>query len=239
VLVTEEQTARPGGRPEPVLAGEGELDHPRAIALVLHGGQAVSIAPVKARQLSVLRMVPIARHLATVGGPAGLAVWRLRFALRGWNKAAATPVADVRWAIDRLRSQHGDVPVVLVGHSMGGRAAIAAADHAGVVAVLGLAPWVVPEDRSDQLAGRRLLVIHGTQDRMTSAKNSKALVDAMRGGPADTEATFVSLRGTGHAMVRRAGLWNQLTTDFVSYAGLDAKPSALLGNAIKAGDVVL
>src|SRR5450755_4454970 len=87
----------------------------RAVALVLHGGREVSVAPVTAHQFAVLRMVPIARHLASAGAPAGLGVWRLRYRYRGWN-AGADPVADVRWAVQQLRAQHRDVPVVLVGH---------------------------------------------------------------------------------------------------------------------------
>ncbi len=137
-----------------------------------------------AHQLAVLRMVPIARHLAAAGAADGLGVWRLRFRYRGWNaraRAARTlPVADVRWAVQQLREQHGEVPIVLVGHSMGGRAALRAADEPGVVGLVGLAPWVTPQEPSKQVIGRRLLVVHGTRDRMTSAKNSKALVDAVR-----------------------------------------------------------
>ena len=141
------------------------------------------MAPVTARQLAVLRMVPIARHLAAAGEADGLAVWRLRFRYRGWNPGGvddAHPVADVRWAVRQLREQHGDVPVVLVGHSMGGRAALRAADEPGVVGLVGLAPWVTPDEPYKQVIGRRLLVVHGTRDRMTSATNSKALVDAVR-----------------------------------------------------------
>ena len=44
---------------------------------------------------------------------------------------------DVRWAIGQLREQHGtDVPIVLVGHSMGGRAVLRAGGHDGVAAVV-------------------------------------------------------------------------------------------------------
>ena len=83
-------------------------------------------------------MVPIARHLASAGQADGLGVWRLRFRYRGWNSRQQLrrrhPVADVRWAVQQLREQHGDLPIVLVGHSMGGRAALWAADEPGVAA---------------------------------------------------------------------------------------------------------
>ena len=227
----------------PVLVRQPGATEVRAAALVLHGGREVSVAPVIARQLAVLRMVPIARHLASVGEVDGLGVWRLRFRYRGWNSRAedadeAHPVADVRWAVLQLREQHGDVPIVLVGHSMGGRAALRAADEPGVVGLVGLAPWVTPGEPYKQAIGRRLLVVHGTRDRTTSAKNSKALVDAVRADSA-VDATFVHLRHGGHAMLRRAGTWNDLTAGFVLQSGLGVLPGALLAAAIEAGDSMI
>ena len=219
---------------QPVLVPQPGATTVRAVALVLHGGREVSVAPVTALQLAVLRMVPIARHLASVGSAAGLAVWRLRFRYRGWN-SDAHPVADARWAVQQLREQHGDVPIVLVGHSMGGRAALWAADEPGVVGLVGLAPWVTPGEPYKQVVGRRLLVVHGTRDRTTSATNSKALVDAVRADSA-VDATFVHLRRGGHAMLRRAGVWNDLTADFVMRGGLGVLPGARLAQAIEAGD---
>lgn len=236
----------------PVLVRQGRpAGTLRAVALVLHGGREVSLAPVTAHQLAVLRMVPIARHLASAGSSSGLGVWRLRFRYRGWN-AGGGPVADVRWAVRQLRDEYGDVPVVLVGHSMGGRAALRAADEPGVVAVVGLAPWVPPGEPHTQVIGRRLLVLHGTRDRMTSSKASNALVDAVRADglaslvshdatPDDAayEPTFIHLRHGGHGMLRRAALWDELTADFVLHAALGIKPHARLAQALAAGDSVL
>lgn len=239
--------ARP---PQPVLVRQPGAATVRAVALVLHGGREFSAEPVSARQLAVLRMVPIARHLASAGGADGLGVWRLLFGHRGWNSRRGTgedayPVADVRWAVQQLRSQHGDAPIVLVGHSMGGRAALRAADEPGVVGLVGLAPWVTPNEPYKQVVGRRLLVVHGTRDRTTSAKNSQALVDAVRresataDGDAAGAATFVHLRGTGHGMLRRVPIWNDLTADFVLQTGLGVLPSARLAQAIEDGDSVI
>lgn len=231
------------GELEPVLVRQPGATAVRAVALVLHGGREVGTAPVTARQLAVLRMVPIARHLASVGRADGLGVWRLRFRYRGWNSRAgagedAYPLADVRWAVQQLRDQHGEAPIVLVGHSMGGRAALRAADEPGVVGLVGLAPWVTPSEPYKQVVGRRLLVVHGTRDRTTSAKNSKALVDAVRGESA-ADATFVHLRDTGHGMLRRVAIWNDLTADFVLQTGLGVLPGARLAQAIEDGDSVI
>ena len=235
--------------PQPVLVRQPGAATVRAVALVLHGGREFSSMPVAAHQLAVLRMVPIARHLASAGAADGLGVWRLRFRYRGWNSRAgagedAYPVADVRWAVQQLRDHHGEAPIVLVGHSMGGRAALRAADEPGVVGLVGLAPWVTPNEPYKQVIGRRLLVVHGTRDRTTSAKNSKALVDAVRDEPATDadpteQATFVHLRGTGHGMLRRVAIWNDLTADFVLQTGLGVLPGARLAQAIEDGDSVI
>jgi len=241
--VDEERSDTAVTAPQPVLTrqGTGPVNtEVRAIALVLHGGQAVNTTPTMARQLAVLRLIPVARSLASAGGSMGLGVWRLRYRYRGWNKEAADPVTDVRWALHRLREEHGDVPIVLVGHSMGGRAALRAAAEPGVVAVLGLAPWVPPGEPIEQLRGRRLLVVHGTRDRLTSHAASRELVDAVRGQAAgEAEATCINLRRSGHAMLWRFPLWKALTTEFVLHSGLGRPAGARLSAALAAGDSVL
>ncbi|MCW2658521.1 MAG: alpha/beta hydrolase, partial [Jatrophihabitans sp.] len=94
----------------------------RAVALVLHGGRSQGTGPVRARQLAVLRMRPFISSLRQAGADHGLAVARLRYAVRGWNGSAASPVADVRDALDQLAARFPGIPIALVGHSMGGRA---------------------------------------------------------------------------------------------------------------------
>lgn len=218
------------------LVGDGQVAKAKAAALVLHGGRETSYDAVQAHQLAVLRMVPIARRLVTVGGDHGLAVWRLLFRHRGWNSEAAHPMEDVDWALRQLRLRHGDVPIVLVGHSMGGRAAIRAAGELGVAGVVGLAPWLPPGEPYDQLAGRRLLVVHGSRDRLTSAKHSHTFTHAARSLAA--EATYVGLNGCGHTMLRRARLWNRLTSEFVLHTTFGAPPTGPFAEALAAGDIV-
>ena len=48
---------------------------------------------------------------------------------------------DVAWALERVRGPHGEVPVALVGHSLGGRAALLAGG-APVRSAVALNPWV-------------------------------------------------------------------------------------------------
>jgi pimeloyl-ACP methyl ester carboxylesterase len=185
----------------------------RAIALVLHGGRAKSKAPVRGRHLTVLRMTPFAKSLTRAGAQHGLVVARLRYLVRGWNGDLRSPVADVQWALSRLGEQNPDVPVALVGHSMGGRAAIYAAGAPAVRAVVGLAPWIEPADPVDTVAGRHVLVAHGDRDRMTNPRGSAQWT--RRAQAVAASATYVSVAAERHAMLHRASLWHSLTTAYV------------------------
>jgi dienelactone hydrolase len=192
---------RPGRRPV------------RAVALVLHGGRSHGTGPVRPSQLAVLRMLPFATALHRAGRSDGLAVARLRYVQRGWNGTAQAPLADVRWALGELQRGFPGAPVALVGHSMGGRAALYVAGYPSVEAVVALAPWIEQGDPVSQLAGRRLLIAHGTRDRMTSAAASAAYARAASRVAASV--SFVSVEDERHAMLRRARLWHELTTGFV------------------------
>jgi dienelactone hydrolase len=197
----------------PVLDLEPPADEVRAIALVLHGGRANGMGAVRRTQLAVVRMAPFATSLHRAGRKRGLAVARLRYTVRGWNKGEQSPVRDVEWALDRLAEDFPDVPVALVGHSMGGRAALYAAGRESVQAVVGLAPWLEAGDPCTQLAGRRILLVHGDRDRMTSARRSASYAEDARTVAASVN--YVSIQRERHAMLRRAKLWHALTTGYV------------------------
>jgi alpha-beta hydrolase superfamily lysophospholipase len=200
---------------------------PKALALVLHGGRAQSRAGVRPHQLAVVRMTPFAVSLRRAGRRHGLAVARMRYLLRGWNGATQAPVADVRWVLDRLADRYPDVPVALVGHSMGGRAAIYAAEHPSVRVVVALAPWIEADDPTEHVAGAHVLVAHGDRDRITSASASRAWT--RRAASTAASAGFVSIRGDGHAMLRRAPLWHGLATAFVLATLRDGPPEPAVG----------
>ncbi|GAB2464225.1 alpha/beta hydrolase [Jatrophihabitans fulvus] len=197
---------------DPVLSVDHIPDDPRAVALVLHGGRSQSTAATTARQLAVLRMRPFATALTRAGRRHGLVVARLRFQVRGWNGAQRSPVPDAEWALDRLAERFPGLPVGLVGHSMGGRTALFAGGHEAVRSVVGLAPWIEPGDPSRQLAGRRVLLVHGDRDRMTSAPASERLAHQLEGVAASV--AFVSVANEGHPMLRRARLWHELAAGF-------------------------
>ena len=184
----------------------------RGVVVVAHGGRVVGTAPTTAVQPAVLRMIPVVAAIRRAFPGGGVMVSRPRFRVQGWNGDQASPVADLGQHLDELRAQFGPVPVVLVGHSMGGRAALRAAGHAAVVAVAGLAPWLPPGEPVDQLAGRSILLAHGTADIVTSAAETWAYADRAR---ALTTVTEVEIRGGDHAMLRRASLWHALAATFV------------------------
>lgn len=187
----------------------------RAVVLVLHGGQATSLRAARWSNLAVLRMLPIARSVASAGA-GSVAVARLRYAVRGWNGVAASPLRDARAALDDIGARYPGVPLGLVGHSMGGRVALALVDDPRVQGVVGLAPWVERGDDLQPHPGLRLLVLHGLADRMTSASASRQLVEALQARGAS--ASFVGLRAEQHAMLARHRAWDQLTAGYLRAA---------------------
>ena len=185
----------------------------RAVVLVLHGGRETSLAPTSRRQLSAVRMLPFARAVTRRTRDRGVAVWRVRYLVRGWNGAARSPVADARWALDEVRRRHGEVPVVLLGHSMGGRTAVHVLDDPSVRGAVLLAPWLPVGEPVRGVAGRRVVVLHGDADHVTSASASRAW--ARRAAEAGGDVTWEPVAGGDHALLRDAGGWHRRAVDGV------------------------
>lgn len=190
-----------------------------AVVLVLHGGREHGTDPVGRLNLAYLRMVPLARALRAPG----VEVWTLRYRVRGWNAPDLDPVKDAQWALDRIAELHPGRPVVLVGHSMGGRTALRVAGHPNVVAVCALAPWLVPGEPFEQFRGKALLIAHGDRERMTDPARSLAFARQAK-TVTDRVARF-SVVGDGHAMLRRAKDWTRLVVAFV-HGELGLEPMA-------------
>ena len=180
--------------------------------VVAHGGKEVSTEPTTALEPAVLRMVPLALAIRHALRGSGAVVWQPRFTVQGWNGELASPVADLGGVIDQIGNEFGDIPVVLIGHSMGARAAFRSAGHPAVSAVAGLAPWLPPGEPVAQLAGRRVLLVHGTADRITSPEETWAYAARAR-SVADTAAA-IEVRGGEHTMLWRAPLWHRLAAEF-------------------------
>ena len=131
---------------------------------------------------------------------------------------------DVHWAVAQLSKQYGDIPLVLSGHSLGGRAVVNAADAPGVVGVLGLAPWLPENEPTAQLAGRRLLIAHGTRDQVTSPRSSYEY--AARARAEGHDVARIVLPGSGHTLLTRARDWNRLVLAFSHTCLLDPRGAA-------------
>jgi dienelactone hydrolase len=185
----------------------------RAVVLVLHGGQERSKLRAHRWRPAYLRMLPFAYDLRRTGRAHGIGVWLLRYRYRGWNKPDLDPVADARWALRRIRQDHPGVPVVLVGHSMGGRVALRVADEPEVVAVCALAPWTTEKDHVDQLAGRAVLIAHGELDTVTRPADSRAYAE--RAALVNAGVRHLVIAGERHAMLRRRRDWTLLVRRFV------------------------
>jgi dienelactone hydrolase len=183
-----------------------------AVVLVLHGGAERGTGGVPPWKPAYLRMVPIARALHRAGRGDGVEVRLLRNRRYGWNAPAMDPLDDARWALERIRADHPGLPVVLVGHSMGARVALRVADDPAVRGVCALAPWTPRGEPVDAVAGRSVLIVHGTRDRMTSPAESHAFAERAEGVAARV-ARF-EIANEGHAMLRRSSVWTRLTIAF-------------------------
>ncbi|MFG3168992.1 alpha/beta hydrolase [Streptomyces sp. NPDC048200] len=192
----------------------GDAGPARAAVLILHGGRADSLAPSRPWHVSALRMRPFVRAVTRAVPDEDVFVGQVRYRVRGWNGAAADPVADVHRALAELTDLVGDVPVVLVGHSMGGRAALRAAAAPQVRAVVALAPWCPTGEPVAHLRDKRVIVLHGDRDRITEPASSFALV--RRAAKEGSSASAVRVAGGDHAMMRRARTWHEATGSAVA-----------------------
>ncbi|MBT2385730.1 alpha/beta hydrolase [Streptomyces sp. ISL-11] len=195
--------------------GAGHSVH--GVALLLPAGHAAGTRRPSALTLAAQR--PLARRLARAGAAEGLVTHVVRYRRRGWNDAAADPVRDAEWAADESVRRYGDVPVCLVGTGMGGRAALRAAGHPAVTSVLALAPWLPERDAHltpdpvRQLTGRRVLLVHGTNDEHTDPDLSFRLAE--RAKKVNRDVCRFEVHSDGHALHQHRSEVRALTVDFV------------------------
>jgi predicted esterase len=192
---------------DPRIVMREEAAAPEGAVLLLHGGAEKSVRRPSRLNLPARRMRPFA---GAVRGP-GLVVAEVRYRHRGWNGERADAALDAAEALAALRHRTGGLPTVLVGHSMGARAALRVAGEPGVAGVVALAAWCPPQEPVEQLADRRLLFVHATADRVTSPQESLRM--AVRARAAGAQVCRFELPGGDHAMLRHAGLWHALTAE--------------------------
>lgn len=180
------------------------------LVLMLHGGKEHSFQPVARRTASWRRTNWMLRSIRDPVHRAGVGIWLLSYTFRGWNIAAdslPSPVPDAQWALDEVRAAYGDLPVVILGHSMGARTGVAVADDPNVAGVVALAPWLPADEPVGTLRGKHLAAAHGRADKITSFGQTRRFVERAAQVAASTE--FVDRGRVGHYMLRDIAGWNR------------------------------
>ncbi|MEU9189995.1 alpha/beta hydrolase [Streptomyces sp. NPDC048484] len=188
------------------------------VVLLLPGGEETS-ARRPSPMLAAASVRALGRRLARAGREEGLVVHVVHYRYRGWNGSEAHPAQDAAWAADEVVRRYGDVPVCLAGVDMGGRAAVHAGGHSAVTSLLALSPWLPEEDVAappepvKQLAGRRVLIVHGTNDERTDPELSFRL--AARAKKANRDICRFEVHSDRHALHAFRDEVHALAEDFV------------------------
>jgi pimeloyl-ACP methyl ester carboxylesterase len=83
---------------------------------------------------------------------------------------------------------------------------------------------VYPTDIPPGLRGQRILIVHGTRDRIASPHRSAALAEALR---RRADVRYVPVEGATHAMLRHHVAVDGLAAAFASDTLLDDDPSPI------------
>ncbi|MXM67183.1 prolyl oligopeptidase family serine peptidase [Streptomyces sp. HUCO-GS316] len=188
------------------------------VVLLLPGGEVVS-GRRPSPMMANVSVRALGRRLARAGRDEGLATHVVHYRYRGWNGSEAHLAGDASWAADEAVRRYGDVPVCLAGIDMGGRAALHSGGHEAVNSVLAMAPWLPEEDVAappepvKQLAGRRVLIVHGTNDQRTDPELSFRF--AQRAKKANRDVCRFEVHSDGHALNQHREEVHALAEDFV------------------------
>ncbi|NUR67165.1 MAG: alpha/beta hydrolase, partial [Streptomyces sp.] len=188
------------------------------VVLLLPGGDEES-ARRPSPMLATASVRALGRRLARAGREEGLAIHVVHYRYRGWNGSEAHLAGDASWAADEAVRRYGDVSVCLAGLGMGGRAALRAGGHDAVNSVVAMAPWLPEEDVAatpepvKQLAGRRVLIVHGTRDDVCDPELSFRL--AARAKKANRDVCRFEVHSDGHGLHQYRSEVHALAEDFV------------------------
>ncbi|MFT4087749.1 MAG: alpha/beta hydrolase [Gordonia sp. (in: high G+C Gram-positive bacteria)] len=188
---------------------------PKLAVLVLPGGTDFSYRPFSRTQGSALRMYPFTASIQALFGPA-VRVHQATYRVYGWNGGQASPMPYARASLERLKRRYPDVPIALIGHSMGGRIVAQLGDDERVSDILALAPWWQFADWRQIHDDARVVAIHGENDTLTRPKRTaKGIAELADRG---LDARFISVPAGGHAMLDHIGLWQGEALKFVGTA---------------------
>jgi len=197
-----------------VLAGPGgaglKFAHlppqPKAVVLVFHGGSVTSTRSTGWWAGPVARMVPIGHYIGR--REPDVAVALLKHAVGGWNGSGSSALRDADWALGLLRTRVPGVPIVLVGHSMGGRTAAHRLGADGVVGAVLLTPWLPESDPTGDLTGRTLVVLQAKWDRTCPIAQTEVWLARAAAAGAAIDREILSF--AEHAMLLRFPTWHRL-----------------------------
>jgi len=188
------------------------------VVLLLPGGDENS-ARRPSPLLATASVLAMGRRLTRAGRAEGLAAHVVHYRYRGWNGSQAHLAEDAAWATEEAVRRYGDVPVCLAGMDMGGRAALHAAGHTAVNSVLAIAPWLpegdvaVAPEPVKQLVGRKVLIVHGTNDERTDPELSFHY--AARAKKANRDVCRFEVHADGHGLHQYRTEVHALAEDFV------------------------
>lgn len=188
------------------------------VVLLLPGGDEVS-GRRPSPMMATAAVRALGRRLARAGREDGLAAHVVHYRYRGWNGSEAHLAHDASWAVDETVRRYGDVPVCLVGIDMGGRAGLHASGHEAVNSVVAIAPWLPEEDVAappepvKQLVGRRVLIVHGTNDERTDPELSFRL--AARAKKVNRDVCRFEVHSDRHGLQQHREEVHALAEDFV------------------------
>lgn len=141
-------------------------------------------------------------------------VVQAQYRVYGWNGEQASPMLHARAALDALAADNPGAPIVVVGHSMGGRIAAQLGDDRRVIGIVALAPWWQFADWRRIHGGAKVLAIHGSADTTTYAARTRKGVEELTERGVDAE--YIDVPGGGHAMLDHIGLWQSAPIRFVN-----------------------
>ena len=172
--------------------GSGE----RGAVVCVNGGRAREVEGTWSATLEwlVRRLAPVFPELVFA---------EVRYRIRSWKRLDWC-IEDARAALDHVSSPK----TLLLGFSMGGAVAVATADEPSVEGVLGLAPWLPDGLDLTPVAGKELVVLHGTLDTWlpgvpgVSPRHSRRGLERARA--AGTDGRYVLVPGGVHGVALRA-----------------------------------
>ncbi|UQX02663.1 alpha/beta hydrolase [Streptomyces sp. RerS4] len=210
-----------GARLGRAAGANGSVSTVSGVVLLLPGASRFSPGPVR----------PLARALVRAGGAQGLVAHSVLHGPGPREEAA-------HWGAQEVVRRYGDVPVCLAGYGAGGRAALLAAGHSAVNSVLAMAPCLVEEAQDGspepvkQLAGRQVLIVHGTNDARSDPECSFRLAE--RAKKANRSTCRFEVHSDGHGLREHQAEVVALGVDFVLGAMFSGRYSRPVTDALAA-----